>query len=185
MPTTGFLGMASPTSLTLPRKIVAALYRKDFKALKRFLNKDTIKLGDEDDGRTLLMLACGVEDGLELVRFLIEQGADVNLADTGGCTALHFAVIDFRKEVSRLLLECGADPNAQDDSGWTPLHHLIRGPNFKVLLAMDLLRYGADPHQDDAAHESPRDAAEREGEDDLLALLSKQKTSRKKRRPKT
>lgn len=165
----------------LPKRIEIALYRLDFKALKRFVNKQTVNLQDTDDGRTLLMLAVGLEDALGLIRFLIDRGADVNLADhTGGHTALHFAAINLDKEAIRILLAAGADPNAQDASGWTPLHHVVRRPDLRKLMVLDLVRSGANPNMRDGAGVSPKDEVKRTGERDLLRCLLQ---ARRKRKP--
>ena len=75
--------MAKRSLPTLAERIVTALYRKDQKALTRYLTAETVNLRTEDAGRTLLMLAASaINPDRELVRFLIERGADVNLADT-------------------------------------------------------------------------------------------------------
>jgi ankyrin repeat protein len=65
---------------------------------------------------------------IELTRYLIEQGLDVNLKDSSGKTPLHYAVISGNTEVVRLLLESNAkiDVNAKDRDCRSALHHAVR-----------------------------------------------------------
>ncbi|KAK7189881.1 hypothetical protein DPSP01_008409 [Paraphaeosphaeria sporulosa] len=64
--------------------------------------------------------ASNTEGRLELVKLLLDKGADVHQKEHEGNTALHFAVQD--PVVIRLLLDAGADANAVNDSGKAPLH---------------------------------------------------------------
>jgi ankyrin repeat protein len=163
----------------LPEKIITALYRKDYPALKRFLTEETINLREERTGRTLLMLAVGIEDGLEMLRFLIDSGADVNLADhKGQHTALHFAAFDLHQEAVRILLQAGADPNAQDAHGWTPMHIVVYEPDPRKLLVLDLVGEGADPDRKDGRNVSPREEARRTSQLDLLHCMGSPKPKR-------
>jgi len=109
----------------------------------------------------LLMLAVAAADPTpEMLKFLIDRGADVNLSDSGNrYTALHFAAQDVNKECLRVLLAAGADANAQDANGWTPLHHVVRAADPRRLLVMDLLKHGADPTLKDPSNTSPIEAA--------------------------
>jgi uncharacterized protein len=49
----------------------------------------------------------------DVVRLLIERGADFNLGDNAGFTPLHLAAANGYVESARMLLEAGANPNAR------------------------------------------------------------------------
>src|SRR6266850_2782251 len=68
-----------------------------------------------------------------VVRFLLEQGADVNACDYYGFTPLHLASRNGMLEVARLLVEHGADINAEDNEGMTPLK-VASGRDIEELL---------------------------------------------------
>ena len=60
---------------------------------------------------------------LEMVKYLVEKGADVSAkAGLGGDrgTVLHFAAKEGCLEMVKYLVEHGADVNAKDDDGRTP-----------------------------------------------------------------
>lgn len=62
----------------------------------------------------------------KMVRYLLEKGADPNIPDKSGRTALmHACAEQAGKEVVSLLLENGADPSLKDYSGSSALVHAI------------------------------------------------------------
>lgn len=71
------------------------------------------------DGYTALMLASSTFDA-EIIKMMVEAGADLNARDIYGRTPLHYALSSGAENV-RALIEMGADVNAQDDNGHTPL----------------------------------------------------------------
>jgi ankyrin repeat protein len=92
-------------------------------------------------GTTPLMQAALYGDS-DSVRFLLENGADPNIRNEAGATALMRAVDDLEK--TRLLLDSGADVNAHSDDGRTPL--LIAAGDFGTgAVVRLLLDRGADP----------------------------------------
>ena len=59
---------------------------------------------------------------IAVVKQLISTGADVNVKDAGGQTALHWAIEYGHTEIAELLIAKGADVNARNYGEWTPLH---------------------------------------------------------------
>ena len=65
---------------------------------------------------TLLSVACW-RGHSAVVRFLVEQGADIEKADPDGWTPLHVSSVYGFVEVVRYLLEQGADRDKKGNSG--------------------------------------------------------------------
>ena len=81
------------------------------------------------------------DERLDVVRTLLDAGADVKAAAKDGLTVLH---LHFRKRSKRLvemLIARGADVNANSTKG-TPLHRAARGNSVKCIRL--LLEHGAD-----------------------------------------
>ena len=110
---------------------------------------DINALGDTTGGgSTPLMLAC-INDHREIVNLLIKAGADVNIVNKAGWTALHYAARSSHFEnfqIAKALIENGADLNVLanvDDVGkWTPLILAARNGNERIAEA--LIEKGAD-----------------------------------------
>ena len=65
------------------------------------------------------------EGAVEAVRALAESGANLNLTDPEGTTALIVAVINGHYDVVSALIDKGADPNVADIKGMTPLYAAV------------------------------------------------------------
>jgi ankyrin repeat protein len=70
---------------------------------------------------------------LELVKYLLAHGTDVNARDANGRTPLHFAVNRRDVDLMRVLLEAKADPDARDSAGETVLAMAGKVPNQRVM----------------------------------------------------
>jgi ankyrin repeat protein len=66
--------------------------------------------------RTALLVASGYPGTLDVLRLLLEQGADLRAQDRGGTTALALAVRSGDIQVVRFLVDRGLDPNALSDA---------------------------------------------------------------------
>jgi len=89
---------------------------------------------------TALMEACVFERG-DIVTVLLDAGADVNLKDDFGRTALIFAIQNgSQTSIVKALLDKGANPNATLNDGRTPLMFAIDAPE----IVKALVEKGAD-----------------------------------------
>jgi ankyrin repeat protein len=75
-------------------------------------------------GLTPLMYAAR-QGSLDAARVLGEMGADLNLTDPDGMSAVVMAIINAHYDVAALLVEKGADPNVADVSGMTALYAAV------------------------------------------------------------
>ena len=75
----------------------------------------------EAEGFTTLMMAARSEGAVGGVVWLLQRGADPNVASYKGRTALHVAASAGSSEKVRLLLAAGADVGARTKAGETPL----------------------------------------------------------------
>ena len=112
-----------------------------------------------DSGSTPLRSACFMTH-YEVVKFLIEHGADISKKNQNGGTCLINSVQSV--ELCELLLKNGADVNAQDIQKKTALHYAIQEHRLEttgkfvwlasfpsvcndLFFSVLLLKYGADP----------------------------------------
>lgn len=70
---------------------------------------------------TLLMCAAA-HGSIDCAKHLLDKGANVNLKNFAGYTALHWAAYTGRTETLELLVSKGADVEARTEDGKTPLH---------------------------------------------------------------
>lgn len=121
----------------------------------------------DSSGLTPLLRYCSSLDiRADMVRTLIEAGADVHARWFHGRSALHEAVQLFGgdrrgrlRDVIIVLVEAGTDVNVRDDSLSTPLHYAVGEEGLEAGAVRTLLELGADPRLKNAWGQKPVDLA--------------------------
>eukprot|EP00163_Fabomonas_tropica_P006318 TRINITY_DN158_c0_g1_i3.p1 TRINITY_DN158_c0_g1~~TRINITY_DN158_c0_g1_i3.p1 ORF type:complete len:206 (+),score=38.73 TRINITY_DN158_c0_g1_i3:508-1125(+) len=131
----------------------------DLRIVKALIQADKSNVSARtSSGNTALHYAAskGHED---VVKFLIESGADVDALDDYKATALHRAAARGRLDVVKQLVASDANVNLQDSVGDTPLHHAALGGHVAILKF--LFENGADESITNADGKKPVEVVQR------------------------
>ncbi|KAF8947555.1 26S proteasome non-ATPase regulatory subunit 10 [Haplosporangium gracile] len=141
--------------------IHTAAFEGQFGLVKQLLqqNKTALISKDEDERQPLHWAVSGKR--LDIVEYLIQQGAPVNELDEVTSVG--------NVEITTLLLSKGANVNAKTETGTTPLHYASSKNHLDV--ARILLDKGADPKLDDDNKQTPLHRAAVRGYTPLTKLL--------------
>lgn len=104
-----------------------------------------------------------------VIRLLLEHGADANMVDDNGFSAIHQAAALNNVNALNLLIEHGADLHRASGKGYTPLHTAIYGKAEACIVI--LLRSGASLSAIGVAERDPLQYARELKRADLLALM--------------
>lgn len=128
--------------LDLEEKIVESNFNNDLQLLRKIFleNKlaDIKKITSLDKWNYLHRILCYSEPKVELVKFYIDNGVDVNAQDIYGMTPLHYALRGKNIDAAIALLKAGANPNLPNERGITPLSYINGFPERLDLLQLML-----------------------------------------------
>ncbi len=144
---------AYPHMNELEFDFLTAVFSNDFQAVKEIISRNpdlNINL-QTISGYTPLMFALK-SDNDDLLRFLLEHGANPNIQNLHGESSLLYAISeDSENKRIELLLDNGADPNIKDIRGYTALNLICKNSldDRDLLTVKLLLEHGADPNSQD------------------------------------
>ena len=109
------------------------------------------------------------EGHVDICRYLLDHGAEVNSRRSDGLTPLHVSCKTGHVEVTRLLLSRGADVAAVDKQLFTPLHYAAVTEHSDCVAA--LLKYRPDIHMKNNIGNTALDLACQSGDKKSVKLL--------------
>ena len=134
--------------------------------------KKKITAKDACWGKTMLQHAAAWNPDVEVLKYLLAQGAKINTkVGCGGETPLHCAAQNNSNlDVVRFLIEQGADINAKNGWGRTPLHNSADWNSVEVLSY--LIEKGADVNAQADDERTPLDCVRRFAEKKRAVLIA-------------
>ena len=128
----------------------------------------------DKSGRTALHFAAGSSDNsCEILRCLIENGADIDKGRNDNQTPLMIAAQKGHVSVATFLIEHGANVDLQDENGNTALHHTLYGSDVSCEILSCLTGSGADVNGVNKVKHTPLMIAAKRGHLNALTLLIK------------
>lgn len=128
-----FVMLIITSSLYSQKKLRSAIMAEDTIALQKLVKGTKLYKEYGSYKQTPMLIAC-IKGKAKVVKFLLNQGYDVNFQNSKyGETALHNAIEFEKKEVTKLLLKHKADPNIKDNKGKTPFMIASGYPDLEVI----------------------------------------------------
>ena len=151
------------------REFFRAVRDGDTATVRRMVydNNHLVNIVSDDDMRPLFIAA---ENGnLEMVRLMLEKGADINIQDEEGWAPLLGATSRGHIEVVRLLIDAGAEVNIQEGRGDTSVN--IAAKNGYIQIVRLLIGAGADLNIEHSGGWPPLTGAASNGHLQVVQLL--------------
>ncbi|KAK7093850.1 E3 ubiquitin-protein ligase MIB2-like [Littorina saxatilis] len=141
----------------------------DLNKVKAFVSKNKAKVNTRVKGNAVLHVA-SYHGHRDIVKYLLDNGAEVNAKDEDGLTPLLFAIDGEQTSVIEELCKRGADKSAADKSGLTALHRAV--DQELVECVRILVNNGADVNVQDKDLDTPmHDAIRKDNREIIKALL--------------
>lgn len=186
------LGMIVATLVTASVPAAAQSFSDGFEFLKAVKDRDGDKVSaaldrpgstivnarDLSNGQGALHVVAQRRDAVWL-RFLLGRGANPNLADRNGATALQLAANLGWTDGVDILIARGASVDLSNSAGETPLITAVHRRD--AALVRSLLKAGADPDRTDNSGRSARDYATQQGSQAVIAAFDQEREQRKAR----
>ena len=137
--------------------LLASLYHRHFR-LADLLHKHGAFMDVRGDVERTLLHTASLRGQVDIMRWLLDHGADANAWSRSYFTPLHLAVQEMHLDAVQVLLEHNADINLQNEDGETPLYWILSKGSRKrklVVMVRRLLEHGADPNICKNDHRTP------------------------------
>ncbi|KAJ6254865.1 ankyrin repeat and protein kinase domain-containing protein [Anaeramoeba flamelloides] len=105
-------------------KLVDYVYSNSLTKVQTVFGNNKENINEIIYDRTLVHWAC-TAGKLEITKFLLSKGADVNRADNIGRIPLHDASDQGREDLIKILLDAGSKIDQKDQKGLTPLYYAV------------------------------------------------------------
>jgi ankyrin repeat protein len=139
--------------------------------LKEYLKENDVNSLDIE--KQSLLISATKNGDYNAVKFLAENGADLNFQDNDGYTPLHHAAQERHSLIAEFLVKSGADIEIRDEHGNPPIWYAIYYSGNDFIIPKMLHKAGADIETPNNYGNSPRNLGEKIYLKKFMEMLSK------------
>ena len=115
-------------------ELMAPAIAKDWETVKALAGMPGVDVnGADEEDKTPLWWAAAFNGHIEVVQFLVAQGAKVDAPNKDGCTPMYFTAFNSHIEVVQFLVAQGAKVDAPTKDGSTPLFVAAQNGHIEVV----------------------------------------------------
>jgi ankyrin repeat protein len=149
--------------------LFTAIEDNDIKGVESALDEGADVDGVRQNRKPLIVFASNFPYTENIIKLLLERGADINRADPKGITAVSNAAFMGHANIVKILIENGADVNKADNNGSTPLFEAASTGNEEIINL--LLEKGSTINKQDNTGTTPLYAAAHQGHANIIEIL--------------
>ena len=157
----------------MSKEFISACIYDDLTAAKTLWTQGGINLNDTDAAQQTVLHMCAMRGYVDMVKWLLEIGTDINANDIGNhtplCVALAGGYSAKKETIAEILLAHGSEVDTVDIIGRTTLHHAVAG-GFSDIAKM-LVEKGAAADTRDKYGLTPLGSAIRNKDEGLIQWL--------------
>jgi uncharacterized protein len=156
--------------------LMQAVNKNDVAQVKKLIQQG-VNVSELDSNQDAPLVMAAYEGHTEIVKLLLEAGADVSAVDPGmKATALHAAAYAGRAAAARLLIEYHIELDKQGPyNGYTALHDAVWQNNIEVVKV--LLEAGANLNIKSNSGQTPLEFAESRHHTEIARLIQQKMAS--------
>ncbi|XP_044764528.1 uncharacterized protein LOC123321090 [Coccinella septempunctata] len=134
-----------------------AVSRRLKDVVEYIISRNELNINMRTNGKWTALHEATKAGRLDIIKTLLDNGADVEARDEAGQTPLHWAVrFHSSMDLVKTLVESGADVNSKDEYGCTPLHILCtKGAGVNMDIFDLLLQKMDNPNTEDSKGSTP------------------------------
>jgi len=142
-------------------------------AIKGFVNDGTegMKRAIQKTANDDYLIEAIKEDDASSVKYLLEDGANVNQRNTSGATPLHRAISTGNLTIAKMLIDNQANTEAKTKNGSTPLHIAVMAPEPSSEMVTLILDQWVNVDAQDNAGKTPLHFAAEKGNVEITQIL--------------
>ncbi|MBN8828950.1 MAG: ankyrin repeat domain-containing protein [Sphingobacteriia bacterium] len=110
----------------LNKEFIISIEKNDIGKIKELISQNVELKSFKIDYQLKIPLFTAIRKGnLKVIKLLLDKGADINIQDDSGNTALHIAVYENNPGIMKFLLDRGANPYISNSDSAAPIHLAI------------------------------------------------------------